>query len=206
MCVGRATKTIERLQAGEKEYTGVLVLGATTPCYDLERAVDHYYPTAHITAEAVEAVRLSFLGDIMQVPPMYSAVKVAGQRAYTYARNDDPTAVIEPKTVHMECFELNKSANSDSIDYSECSKCFDIKTSGLHLYNHPQGIVPEWLPKYDFRVVCGKGTYIRSLVRDLGMALGSGAFLASLRRERVGDFHVKEALKLEGIENYLLNA
>lgn len=200
ICIGKATKRIEQLQSGEKEYTGTLVLGATTPCYDLERAVDHYYPTAHITPDAIEAARQGFVGDIEQVPPMYSAVKVAGQRAYVYARNDDPMAVIAPKTVHIECFELKKNDSFDSTVFIDHS---DKMVSNLHLYNKPQGVVPEWLPKYDFRVVCGSGTYVRSLVHDLGQALGSGAFLAALRRERIGICHVKDAVRLEDIELFL---
>ena len=203
VCVGKATKTIERLQEGEKEYSGTFVLGATTPCYDLERAVDHYYPTSHITAVAIEQARRSFLGDIEQVPPMYSAVKIAGQRAYTYARTDDPTATIEPKNVHIERIELREHTGDTALSpYSNHPSSISRTISTSHLYNNPQGIVPQWLPKYDFRVVCGKGTYIRSLVRDLGAALGSGAFLASLRRERVGDYRVENAIQLEEIEHF----
>ena len=205
VCVGKATKQIELLQLGEKEYAGTMVLGATTPCYDLERAVDHFYPTSHITDELIQSTRLQFIGDIEQVPPMYSAVKVAGQRAYTYARNDDPTAVIEPKTVHIESFDLKKSEIPDYSEYSDHSDYSDHSeksTPSSHLYNHPQGVVPQGLPKYDFRVVCGKGTYIRSLARDFGEALGSGAFLASLRRERVGEYTVGEAVKLDYIEEF----
>ena len=232
VCVGKATKTIETLQAGDKEYTGTMVLGATTPCFDLERAIDHYYPTSHITDELVQSTRLQFIGDIQQVPPMYSAVKIAGQRAYTYARNDDPTAVIEPKTVHITTFNLKKSEPSNPSDYSdssekkypsdhseysapseyseysehsESSDHSEKNTSSPHLYNHPQGVVPQGLPQYDFHVVCGKGTYIRSLARDFGLALESGAFLAGLRRERVGAYHIKDAIQLEDIEDFFLS-
>ncbi|MBO4589064.1 MAG: tRNA pseudouridine(55) synthase TruB [Bacteroidales bacterium] len=208
VCVGKATKTIETLQAGDKEYSGTMVFGATTPCYDLERAIDHYYPTEHITDELVQSVRKQFIGDIQQVPPVFSAVKIAGQRAYTYARNDDPSAVIEPKTVHIESFDLKKSEVSVYPEYSGYSVRSDSSektTSTTHLYNNPQGVVPENLPQYDFHVVCGKGTYIRSLARDFGLALDSGAFLASLRRERVGDYHVKDAIQLEDIEDFFVS-
>ena len=241
VCVGKATKTIETLQAGDKEYTGTMVIGATTPCFDLERAIDHYYPTSHITDEIVQSTRLQFIGDIQQVPPMYSAVKIAGQRAYTYARNDDSTAVIEPKTVHISTFDLKKSEPSNPSDHSEYSATSEYSeysekkypsdhsehsahseysdnsehsessdhseknTSPHHLYNHPQGVVPQGLPQYNFHVVCGKGTYIRSLARDFGFALESGAFLASLRRERVGAYHIKGAIQLEDIEDFFLS-
>lgn len=204
VCVGKATKTIETLQAGDKEYSGTLVLGATTPCYDLERAIDHYYPTLHITDELVQSVRHQFVGDIQQVPPMFSAVKIAGQRAYTYARNDDPSAVIEPKLVHIESFELTprRTQIQQYVNAMERPPEDSDVISTTHLYNNPQGVVPEGLPIYDFRVVCGKGTYIRSLARDFGLALESGAFLASLRRERVGAYHVKEAIQLSDIEDF----
>jgi len=207
VCVGKATKTIETLQAGDKEYTGTMVFGATTPCFDLERAIDHYYPTEHITDELVQFARLQFVGDIQQVPPMYSAVKVAGQRAYVYARNDDPSAVIEPKTVHIESFELTPGNPQIKSPVNAIPQPQDIamSTSTTHLYNNPQGIVPEGLPQYDFHVVCGKGTYIRSLARDFGLALESGAFLASLRRERVGGYHVKDAVQLKDIEDFFVS-
>ena len=109
ICVGKATKRIDELQAGEKVYTGTMVLGATTPCYDLERAIDHYYPYEHITFEKIEETRKQFLGDILQVPPIFSAVKIGGQRAYQYAReaaNGETPPSPTAKTVHIEEFTI----------------------------------------------------------------------------------------------------
>ena len=207
VCVGKATKSIEQLQAGKKLYSGTLVLGATTPCHDLEQAVDRLYPTDHISTEMVEEVRRSFLGDIEQVPPMFSGVKIDGQRAYTYARKDDPDAVIEPKKVHIESFELTPLGLTDKAPELPEPKAITQAINQLspHLYNNPQGVVPSGLPRYGFQVLCGKGTYIRSLVRDFGAALDSGALLASLRRERVGDFRVENAVQLSDIEAFLVN-
>ena len=109
ICVGKATKRIDELQSGEKAYTGTMVLGATTPCYDLERAIDHYYPYEHITFEKIEETRKQFLGDILQVPPIFSAVKIGGQRAYQYAReaaNGETPPSPTAKTVHIEEFTI----------------------------------------------------------------------------------------------------
>ena len=89
ICTGRATKDIERLQTGVKEYEATLQLGATTPSFDLEHEVDATYPTAHITLEEIERVLQTFVGEIMQVPPAFSACKVQGKRAYDLARKGE---------------------------------------------------------------------------------------------------------------------
>lgn len=201
ICVGKATKRIPELQDGVKVYTGTFVFGATTPCYDLEQAIDHYYPYEHISPALLDEVRHQFEGTIMQVPPMFSAVKVDGQRAYEYARRDDPTVTIQPKAVEIHSFEITGfRAGSDNPD------SFSIPTNSVsqakNLYKNPLGEVPAHLPQADFRVCCGKGTYIRSLARDFGAALGSGAFLASLRRERVGGYTLEQALTLNQVADY----
>ena len=204
VCLGKATKSIPQLQDGDKVYTGTLVLGATTPCYDLEQAVDQLYPYEHITREMVEAAAKQFTGTIMQVPPMFSAVKVDGQRAYEYARHDDPSVTIQPKPVTVYSFEITAFREGNPGMASHASQASLTSTASLtrKLYDNPQGIVPPHLPQADFRICCGKGTYIRSLARDLGLALGSGAFLASLRRERVGDYSIEKALQLDQVEAY----
>lgn len=159
ICTGRATRRIEELQQGEKEYVAEVKLGATTPSYDLETEIDASYPTDHITEEMVRSVLDSFTGIIMQVPPVYSAVKIDGKRAYKYARKgDDPG--LKAKPVRIREIELLSFVND----------------------------------KIRFRVVCSKGTYIRSLARDIGVALNSGAHLVALQRTRIGDFKVEEAL------------
>ena len=150
---------ITALQAQDKEYEAVLRLGATTPSYDTEHEPDAFYPTEHITEDKVLEVLRKFQGTVMQVPPVFSAVKVDGRRAYDYARKGKDVK-IEAKPVEISGIEL--------LEYS--------------------------MPEIRIRVVCGKGTYIRSLARDIGEALGSGAYLTSLRRTRVGGIRVEDCM------------
>ena len=206
VCVGKATKSIPILQDGDKEYTGTMVLGATTPCYDLEREIDRYYPYEHITAELLEQTRRKFEGEIMQVPPMFSAVKIDGQRAYEYAREDNPDVTIKPKPVKVYSFEITnfrpgtEIIGTPPIPNQERTK----EGATLNLYKNPLGTVPEHLPQVDFRIRCGKGTYIRSLARDFGQELGSGAFLATLRRTRIGDYSIEDAVEPQDVEKILI--
>lgn len=206
VCVGKATKQIEQLQAGVKEYSGTMVLGATTPCYDLERAIDAYYPYEHITPEAIEQARQQFIGEIEQVPPIFSAVKVDGQRAYQSAREGEEVAVAAKK-VSIYGFGIERvyrrDGSSSRTSISSISSNTSLTSMTSHLYRNPQGAVPEGLPLIDFHVICSKGTYIRSLARDMGEALGSGAFLSALRRERIGDYTIDNAIKLEDIEQVI---
>ena len=211
ICVGKATKRIDELQAGEKVYTGTMVLGATTPCYDLERAIDHYYPYEHITLDLIEDARKQFMGDIEQVPPIFSAVKIGGQRAYQYAReavNGEEPPSPTPKTVHIEEFEITAFRNVESGKWKveslvDTTNSSQLSTFNSQLYKHPQGVVPQHLPQIDFRIRCGKGTYIRSIARDLGLTLNSGAFLSALRREKVGDYSLADAISLDEVDSYL---
>lgn len=170
LCTGKKTKEIEQLQTHTKEYTATLQLGATTASYDLEHTVNHTYPTRHITRQLIEETLPQFVGDIQQVPPTYSAVKVNGDRAYALRRAGEDVT-LKPKNVRIDEIELTH---------------YDAETKQLGL-----------------RVVCGKGTYIRSLARDLGRALGSGAFLTELRRTRVGDFTVDNCVSFENFREWL---
>ena len=219
VCVGKATKQIEQLQAGTKVYSGTMVLGASTPCYDLEQAIDKYYPYEHITKEIVEQVAQQFVGEIEQMPPLFSAVKVDGERAYKVARRvgneaDKENEMPKAKTVHIEKFEITQFragktqkeketfsiAEKDNTHLTEAEDTQKQTEPLTHFYLNPQGEIPEHLPQIDFRITCGKGTYIRSIARDMGKALGSGAFLSSLRRERIGNYSVENALTMELIE------
>ena len=170
LCTGKATKQIERLQAGSKEYVADLQLGATTPSFDREHTVDFTYPTRHISRELVERVLSTFLGEIAQVPPSYSACKVDGKRAYKLMRKGNDVQ-LKPKMLRIDEIEL--------LRYDDERKTLRI------------------------RVVCGKGTYIRALARDIGLALGSGAFLTDLRRTRVGEVMVEQCLTLEQVPAWL---
>ena len=168
ICVGKKTKEIDHYQAQIKEYTGKIRVGSTTPSFDLETEPDAEYPTGHITPEMLEEARKSFLGTISQVPPVYSAIKVDGKRAYESARKGKDLE-LKSREVQIEAFELDPSA----------------------------------FPEVGFRVVCSKGTYIRSLARDFGTTLNSGAHLSALRRERIGEFHVSAALSVDDAVNLI---
>ena len=203
VCIGKATKTIPQLQDGDKVYTGTFVLGATTPCYDLERPIDNYYPYEHITPALLEQTLPQFTGTVLQVPPMFSAVKIDGQRAYEYARLDDPTVIIQPKPVSIYSFEITAFRPGTADVAVPTGVKYAVDVNARHLYDNPLGEVPPHLPQVDFRIHCGKGTYIRSIARDLGLALGSGAFLSALRREQIGTYTVANALQLDQVEDYL---
>ncbi len=172
VCTGKATKRIEELQAGEKEYVAELKLGATTPSFDLETEEDATYPWEHITREQVENVLIThFTGTIEQVPPSYSACKINGKRAYKMARKGKDVE-LKAKTLVVKEIEI-------------------LEMEGQKLV---------------LRVVCGKGTYIRALARDIGVALGSGAHLTSLRRTRVGDVRVESCTSVEDAVNIIETA
>lgn len=159
VCTGRATKRIEELQAGTKEYIATIALGATTPSFDRETEIDATFPTDHITRLLVEEALARFRGRIEQVPPAYSACKVEGRRAYDYVRNGEDVE-LKPKVLVIDEIELLEFAPTEIT----------------------------------IRVVCSKGTYIRALARDIGLALRSGAHLAALRRTRVGSVSVDDCL------------
>ncbi|MBP3228489.1 MAG: tRNA pseudouridine(55) synthase TruB [Bacteroidaceae bacterium] len=168
VCTGRATKQIERLQLHEKEYIAGLRLGATTPSFDLEHPVDATYPYDHITPELLHDTLRRFEGDMEQIPPVFSACKVAGDRACDLARKGRDVT-LQPKRIHIERIEVVNFA----------------------------------LPDVTLRVTCGKGTYIRSLARDIGRALGSGAHLTSLRRTRVGDITAERCYTIDSFAQTL---
>jgi tRNA pseudouridine55 synthase len=173
LCTGKATKQIDKLQADTKEYVAGLQLGATTASYDREHTVNFTYPTKHITRQLVEETLTQFVGDIMQVPPEFSACKVDGKRAYLLMRKGREVQ-LKAKSLHIDEIEL--------LDF-----CPEKMTLTI-------------------RVVCGKGTYIRALARDIGQALGSGAFLTSLRRTRVGKYKVSEAVGFDEFPQWLEEA
>ena len=168
ICTGKSTKLIESFQYQTKEYIATLELGATTPSFDLELPVDGTYPTEHITRELVDEVIPRFLGEIWQVPPAYSAVKVDGKRAYDYAR-DGQEIELKPKLLVIDEIEV--------LDFT--------------------------LPRLKIRVVCSKGTYIRALARDIGLALGSGAHLIALERTRIGEVRLEDCWQIDDLVEFL---
>ncbi len=168
VCTGKQTKNIESYQAQEKEYTGTFYIGATTACFDLEKEIDATFATEHITDALIKETTKQFTGTIQQTPPLYSAIKIGGKRAYDIARAGE-TAEIKPKEITISIFEITRIA----------------------------------LPEVAFRVVCSKGTYIRSLARDFGLALNSGAHLIALCRTRIGEYKLSDAMSIEDFEKSL---
>jgi len=169
ICTGRDTKRIDEFRVLDKEYVATLHLGATTPSFDLETETDNQYPTEHITEESVRNVLNGFLGDQLQVPPIFSAKLIEGKRAYEYARKGIDR-ILEPVPIYFREIEL--------LTFN--------------------------LPEIKVRVVCSKGTYIRSFARDAGLALGSGGYLAALERTAIGSFHVNNAYDIEKFQEFVV--
>ena len=165
LCTGKMTKRIDEYQAQEKEYTGTFTLGQTTPSYDLETEPTPASDIRHLSDDMIIKAAQGFLGMIKQVPPVHSAIRVGGKRAYEYARAGQPLQLKE-REVEIKEFEIT-----------------NIEKPLVH-----------------FRVVCSKGTYIRSLAHDFGKALGVGAYLSSLCRTRIGEFKLEDALTVDQIE------
>jgi tRNA pseudouridine55 synthase len=165
ICCGPATKRIEEFKDFDKEYTGTFTVGATTASFDLEKPIDATFPVDHITDEKIAKAANSLTGDILQIPPVFSAIKVNGKRAYNYARKDQEVE-LAARQVSVPVFEISRIA----------------------------------LPEIDFRIVCSKGTYIRSLARDFGKALESGAHLSSLCRTRVGPYQLSDAYEVDQLK------
>ncbi|HMI04253.1 MAG TPA: tRNA pseudouridine(55) synthase TruB [Pedobacter sp.] len=168
ICTGKLTKQIDTFQAQEKEYTGTMILGATTPSFDMETTVNQEFPTTGITNEAIHQATAPFEGDIQQYPPAHSAVKVNGERLYVKARLGEETE-LRLRNVTVSAFEITRIA----------------------------------LPEIDFRIVCSKGTYIRSIISDFGKQLNNGAYLSKLTRTRSGDFLLENAFEVTDLVSYL---
>ncbi|WP_298238634.1 tRNA pseudouridine(55) synthase TruB [uncultured Algibacter sp.] len=178
LCTGKMTKQIDSFQAQIKEYTGTFVIGSTTPSFDLETEINERFPTEHITEDLIKKTTKQFTGEIQQFPPIFSAIKKDGKRLYEFARAGEDVE-IKPRTVHISEFEIIKI---DTSTQSILSKVEGLSTSLINI---------------EFRVICSKGTYIRSLANDFGKALKSGAHLSALRRTKIGSFNLDEALSIE---------
>lgn len=168
ICTGKLTKKIDEYQAQEKEYTGTMVLGATTPSYDLETEIDQTFDISDLTTEKIQDACKSFIGDISQFPPAFSALKIDGERVYEKARRGE-SVELKSRPVTITAFEITRIE----------------------------------LPEVDFRVVCSKGTYIRSLVFDFGQILDNGAYLSRLRRTRSGDFNIDKAFEVMELSGHI---
>lgn len=166
ICTGKMTKRIEEFMGLEKEYTGKIVIGQTTPSHDLETEVSAPVDVSHITLENIRVAAGQLTGKIQQIPPAHSAIKIGGKRAYAFARKGK-NPELKPREVEVNAFDI--------VSYEQ--------------------------PVIAFRIVCSKGTYIRSLVRDLGEKLGVGAYLSQLCRTRIGPYKLADSLTLEEVES-----
>jgi tRNA pseudouridine55 synthase len=168
LCSGKFTKEITAIQNAEKEYTGSIILGAVTASYDLETEPENFIPFGHIQKEEITRLANSFMGKQMQIPPIHSAKKIDGKRAYEKARKGEEFT-LKGNEIEILTFEI----------------------TGINL------------PQIDFRVVCSKGTYIRSLAHDFGQKLGTGAYLSALCRTRIGKYLLSDALTPESFLSQL---
>lgn len=168
ICVGKETKNISTYQGLVKEYTGTITLGGTTPSYDLETQINEVFPIDHLNSDILAQTAQSFMGEIDQKPPIFSAIKKDGKRLYELARKGKETE-IQARKVTISEFEITENQ----------------------------------LPDVKFRVVCSKGTYIRSLAHDFGKAMDSGGHLTELRRTKIGAYSVQKAQSIEEFISWL---
>ena len=231
ICTGKATKQIDQLQAGTKEYIATLRLGCTTPSFDAEHPVDATFPTSHITREAVMEALQKFKGSIWQVPPVYSACKVEGRRAFDYVRQGEEVELKAKELVidEIELLDLHLPEQGivspkaeevlatvrESVDIKAFGRrkqlLEDAEMASASLQEQKEAseettphssLLTTSSPYLTIRVVCSKGTYIRALARDIGQALQSGAYLIGLRRTRVGAYDVDHCLQVADVEKW----
>ena len=164
ICTGKMTKRIEEFMGLEKEYTGKFILGQSTPSHDLETEVTEVKDISGLTEEAIRQAARALTGNISQLPPMHSAIRIGGKRAYEFARKGQDIE-LKHRAVEVKEFEI-------------------------------MGIS---LPEAAFRIICSKGTYIRSIARDVGDALGVGAYLTDLCRTRIGSFRLEDAVQIDDV-------
>jgi len=192
ICAGKATKLAETLQAHTKEYIATIEFGATTPSYDLETDIDTHYPYEHITRELIESKLPQFIGTQEQVAPLFSAKMVNGVRAYELARAGE-SVELKASTITIEEIEI--------LDFGYIDRESSLESNNNSGQNERAFINSPISrgsgPSVKLRIRCSKGTYIRSIARDLGLAVGSGGHLTSLQRTISGDFQINNAISLE---------
>ncbi len=187
LCVGEMTKQIERMQGMEKAYAGTFTFGGTTASFDLEKPVSGVFPTEHLNDELLQRALEQFTGEIMQAPPVFSAIKIDGRRVYKDARTGAEVDMPE-RPVFIKSFS---AGSIRTVAREDCEREISIiSKKGASIYMHPD--YRDGL-QTDFEVVCGKGVYIRSLANDLGIALDTGAYLSALRRTRASGYDITEA-------------
>ena len=225
VCIGKATKLAEELQAHDKEYVAGITFGATTPSYDLEKEIDRFFPHEHITPESVAEALPAFIGEQDQIAPLFSAKSVDGVRAYELARklyksdgslDEAARELIRVSRINiteLELLEFTSRADESGLK----NRVTPLAAGGKSIREDTKGVVFQTtssapsassrinvtdnsalgLPRAVVRMACSKGTYVRAFARDLGEALGSGAHLDSLQRSRSGIFRVENALTVD---------
>ncbi len=164
ICTGKMTRQIETFMGLEKEYTGTLILGKTTPSHDLETPIQEGGDVTNLTTDQIQRIAHALTGTLLQLPPMHSAIRIGGKRAYHFARKGQEP-VLNRREVEVKVFDITRIA----------------------------------LPEVDFRIVCSKGTYIRSIARDFGELLDVGAYLTNLCRTRIGEFSLEDAQEIDDV-------
>lgn len=167
VCTGRMTKEISQIQNLGKTYTGIITLGKTTPSFDAETDFDSEKSFEHLSEEDIYRMKDKFVGNISQMPPMFSAVKQNGKALYHFARRG---------------VEVERKLREVSVSKFEITKID--------------------LPDIYFEITCSKGTYIRVIAYDLGLELGCGAYLKTLRRTKIGEHNVEDALTIEEFKEF----
>jgi len=162
ICIGKQTKNISEYQDLAKTYIGKFKLGETTLSYDAETDVIEKFKYEHITINDLKELANEFIGNSMQKPPIYSAIKKNGKRLYDYARKNEEVEIDE-REIHIHNFEI--------LDFIS--------------------------PYIKFKIECSKGTYIRTIANDFGKRLSSGSYLYELRRTKIGEFSVLNALDIK---------
>ncbi|MDO5321200.1 MAG: tRNA pseudouridine(55) synthase TruB [Bacteroidia bacterium] len=199
VCLGPATKRAEELQRSAKQYVAGVTFGATTPSYDLEKDIDREYPLDGVSEESVRGLLPRFIGEQDQVAPLFSAKSVDGVRAYETARKlykagqlTEENNILQANRINIYDLEL---LSFDTPSFVNSPAVEESKKNRINVADISEYALPTAMIKVD----CSKGTYIRALARDLGEALGSGAFLSSLRRTANGGFSISEALTLDEV-------
>ena len=209
VCIGKATKLAEELQSHDKEYIAGITFGATTPSYDLEKEIDRFFPYEHLNAEAVAAALPSFVGELDQIAPLFSAKSVDGVRAYELARklyrqgasfemDEAAKELIRVARINISELELvgfDEGRREGGVVFPTAFSSASNASARINVTDN-SGL---GLPRAVVRMACSKGTYVRAFARDLGEALGSGAHLDSLQRSRSGDFRVEDALTVDQV-------
>ena len=209
VCIGKATKLAEELQSHDKEYIAGITFGATTPSYDLEKEIDRFFPYEHLNAEAVAAALPSFVGELDQIAPLFSAKSVDGVRAYELARklyrqgasfemDEAAKELIRVARINISELELvgfDEGRREGGVVFPTAFPSASKASARINVTDN-SGL---GLPRAVVRMACSKGTYVRAFARDLGEALGSGAHLDSLQRSRSGEFRVENALTVDQV-------